>query len=249
VLARVGDEELRAWQAEVIMNNGLGANLSETSNEWIRVTLRAQEARRLGMFEDRNTAFQLDFRMKYDLATFILEEKILAEIPNVTDEEVRARYDRDIELYMKPMVVDMQHLTIPQKILADKVAMEARNPEVSFDSLVEQWARGNDKATKGYVYGATYDFLKEVFGDRVPDEIRVNNGPGIVGPVMGGYGYEVLKIHNFIPGLNRTFDQAKESLRDTIRSENYRDALADLDKKLDNELSVVRSSEVKKIDR
>ena len=249
VLARVGDDELLAWQAEVILSKGLGRNLSEAANEWIRLTLRALEAHRRGMHEKREVAFQLGFRMKFDLAIFIFEEQILAGIPEVADEEVKARYDRDIELYVKPMVVDIQHLMIPQRELADKIAMEARKPEVSFDSLVVQWARGNDKATKGYMYGATYDFLKEIMGARVADEIRLNNGPGIVGPVTSQNGYEVIKIHKFVPGLNRSLEQAKESLRETLRSDNYRNTLDEIDEKLAKEIDVFRSDEVKKVVR
>ena len=56
-------------------------------------------------------------------------------------------------------------------------------------------------------------------------------------------------VHKFTPGLNRTFEQAKESLRDSMKSENYRKLLTDIDEELDNELNVFRSDEVKKVDR
>jgi len=249
VLAAVGDDKLLVWQAEVLMKNGLGGDYSSTANEWLRVTLRALEARQRGMDKTREAQFQQGFRQKYDLGIFVFEQMILDEIPVVTDEEVRVRYEETIDLYVKPLQATIQHIEFPQKAVADKVAAEARKPEVSFDALVEQWARGVNKTTKGYVYGATYDFLSETLGSRVAAEIKAHNDTGIVGPIMGQNGWEVIKVNDFTPGLNRPFEMVKDSLRDSLRSEKYRNTLRATDERLDKEMNVFRSDLVRKIDR
>ncbi|MCP4709328.1 MAG: peptidyl-prolyl cis-trans isomerase, partial [Planctomycetes bacterium] len=238
VIARVGDQELLGWQVDVLVANDLGTDVNLAANEWIRVLLRDQEARRRGLHESREAQFRMAFRQKYDLGIFTFEDILMKNIPEVTDEEVKARYDQDIDRYVQPMEVDIQRLVVPQKTVAEMVATEARKPDVEFDSLVEQWDRANNKATKGYMYGAKYDFLKEMLGARVTDEIRLSGGPGIVGPVMGQIGYEVIKIHKYIPGRNYPFEQMKDNIHDGLQSENYRNSILEIDRNLEKETDV-----------
>ena len=135
-----------------------------------------------------------------------------------------------------------------QRDLADKIFSEAEKKEVSFDVLVEKYSRAKNKAAKGRLYGASYEFLEEALGPKVAEAVSNSRSNIILEPVMGRNGYEVIKVHSLIPKVDITYENVREDIQRRLFNQTLTDARTNLEEEAKTRIKIVKSEEILKLE-
>ena len=148
----------------------------------------------------------------------------LAATVVVTDEEVRARYERDRDQYVQPETRHARHILI----LADDPAQDAQSAELAQD-LYQQIQDGADfaalarehsgdpaSAAEGGDLGwASRDTYVQAFADTLfsmqPDEVSE--------PVQTEFGYHIIKLEGVRPASGRSFEDMRAEISAQLRND------------------------------
>jgi len=136
-----------------------------------------------------------------------------------------------------------------QRDLAEKIFDEAESQGVAFDVLVEKYSRAKNKATKGSLYGASYEFLEETLGPKVAEAVSNSRSNIILEPVMGRNGYEVIKVHSLIPRVNITYEDVRENIRNRLFGQTVADAMTKFEEEAKTKVKIVKSEEILKLEK
>jgi peptidyl-prolyl cis-trans isomerase C len=127
--------------------------------------------------------------------------------------------------YMKPEVVDVQHILITAKgrtdadakALAEKVRAEAVANPGGFDELVQKYSEDPSKVNnKGQIRDATSNKLVGEFREAAKKLTTV----GEISPVTKtSYGYHVLKLISRVPPQQQDFDAVKNQLMAKLKAD------------------------------
>ena len=249
VLASVDGRELLAWQANLLLERGFAGDLPGAVQIWINIQTKAAEVRRMGLDKTKENAFTLQFRTDFDLSSYFLDMYFRDNLPQPEEELIRLEYDKNINNFQSPMKADIQHISVMQRDLAEKIFSEAENKEVSFDVLVEKYSRAKNKAAKGRLYGASYEFLEEALGPKVAEAVSNSRSNIILEPVMGRNGYEVIKVHSLIPKVDITYENVREDIQRRLFNQTLADAMTKLEEEAKTRIKIVKSEEILKLEK
>jgi peptidyl-prolyl cis-trans isomerase C len=140
----------------------------------------------------------------------------LQNIPAVTDEEVQKYYEANKSLY-STTTIKARHILVKDEAQArDLLAKIKQNPS-QFADLAKQYSTDTASASKGGDLG----FFGH--GRMVPDFERAAfalKNPGDVSDVVKTpYGYHIIMLDERKEGVAKPFDQVKEQIRATLRSQ------------------------------
>ncbi|OAP42458.1 peptidylprolyl isomerase [Sinorhizobium glycinis] len=158
-----------------------------------------------------------------------LEPEDLVATDTVTEEELRADYDKRKESFRTPATRTIEQLAFPSREAADAAAAKLA-AGTSFDDLV----KAEGKSAADVLLG---DFTKE----RMPDQkvaeaaFAVAEEGGVTPVVEGAFGPVVLRVTNIRQEAVRSFDEVKEELRKEIALSVARDQLVGLHDKVEDE--------------
>ncbi|AUX76323.1 peptidylprolyl isomerase [Sinorhizobium fredii] len=158
-----------------------------------------------------------------------LEPEDLVAADAVTEEEVRADYEKRKESFRTPATRTIEQLAFPSREAA--VAGAAKLAAgTSFDDLV----KAEGKSAADVLLG---DFTKEQMPDQKVAEaaFAVAADGGVTPVVEGAFGPVILRITNIRQEAVRSFDEVKEELRKEIALSVARDQLVGLHDKVEDE--------------
>jgi peptidyl-prolyl cis-trans isomerase C len=142
---------------------------------------------------------------------------------NVTDDALRARYQRDVAGKPGEEEVHASHILVPTEAQAKSI-IDQLNKGADFAALAKQ-----DSSDPAAQKGGDLGFFKK--GDMVPAfaEAAFALQPGQVTqtPVHTQFGWHVIKVFERRQAPPETFEQARDGLRQTVIQEGVRKALAD----------------------
>lgn len=148
----------------------------------------------------------------------------------ITEEEVRAAYDSQIDQYQKPEIRVVEQAILADAASGEKIAEAVRSGKSLRDSVRE-------------VTGNTTDYLpgKEVEKDQLPDEMKepvFSAATGdVIGPVKTALGIQLAVVGNIVEAHTQSFESAQKDLRRELETAKMADAKYDLANEIDDLLA------------
>lgn len=176
-------------------------------------------ARRQGFDKDPAVARQMARAADQALETAVMQRDIA---PAVTEEALRARYDRDIAGKPGEPEVHARHILVATEAEARQIIEELRKGG-DFAAIAK--ARSKDP---GAAQGGDLGFFKE--GDMVPEFAAAAFAlqPGQISekPVKTQFGWHVIKVEERRNAPAPTFEEARDDLRQAVIQEEMQKVLA-----------------------
>ena len=178
------------------------------------------EARKSGLDKDPAVQRQMKAAEDQTLQTALLKKEIA---PQVTEEAVRARYDKDVA--GKPGVpeVHARHILVPDEATAKKVIADLKKGG-DFAALSKEYSKDPGAAAQGGDLG----WFKQ--GEMVPEFAKaafaLKDGEVSPEPVHTQFGWHVIQtlVHRDAPPPD--FEQSKQELRQSMIQDAVKKAVA-----------------------
>jgi len=159
----------------------------------------------------------------------------------ITDEDIRAVYEANPDDYSRPAQVRASHIFITNRARALKVLAKAKKADLAgFRTLARENSEDEDTKASG---GDLKFFTADEEGappKALRDAAFTLDKVGAVYPklVEEGDGYHILMLTGKRAALTRTFEQAKRAIRHKIMRQRKDDAIAELTKRLRQDIEV-----------
>lgn len=162
------------------------------------------------------------------LATSRLVEEVVQDVPDVTDDDVRAAYDEHRDRMVTPEARRLLNIVVETKQDAQLVLEALRGGE-DFGEVAATWSRdGSTRDSGGDLGLVTADQLEADYAEAAFGARRGS----LFGPVQTQYGWNVGQVADVRPSTPLAFADVKETLAGELqnreRLEVWRDFLGDL---------------------
>jgi len=224
VIAKIGDAEVTEAELDAAQSE-LGAqfqNLPEERRRFavlsalIDIKALAQEAKNSGLAEQPEVAARLDFERDRALHNAYFAENGAGA---VTDEDLQARYDKEIAAMPARQEVHARHILVKTEEEA-KAVIEELNGGADFEAVAKEKSTGPSGPE-----GGDLGFFGQ--GQMVPEFEKAAFAlePGEVSqePVQTQFGWHVIKVEEKRDATPPSFDQVKDQLRQLVLRERYMD--------------------------
>lgn len=237
VVAKIGDMEItdrdlalvQGDMAEQFQNIPEDTRRSEALRALIDIKLMAHAAEKDGLEKDDTFQRQLKFTRERMLHNEYFQKK---GIEAVTDEEVKARYDKEIAAMPPAKEVSARHILVKTEDEAKEVIKELDGGK-DFVELAKEKSTG----PSGKEGGDLGYFGK---GQMVPEfetaAFALKDGEYTKEPVKTQFGWHVILKTGERDAKPPEFDQVKEQIRQVVLREKYADMLTKL--KEENKLEI-----------
>lgn len=144
----------------------------------------------------------------------VLDPADIGSSVDISDEDVRKIYDRDIETYTLPERRVMQQAVLPAQETAEAVAAKAKAGAALKDAVKE--AGGKDDA-----YMGEQSFEKQGLVPAIADLAFAPDAAkgAVIGPVQTPLGWHVLHLKDIRPPEAKPFDDVKNAIREDLKQE------------------------------
>ncbi|WP_421991908.1 peptidylprolyl isomerase [Roseococcus sp.] len=235
VLARVNGDEIRLDEVIATAAEAMPAELRQVPPHLLRSMLppqvfaqlvdraitdrvMVQAARAAGLDRDPDVVRRLRLAEEGELRDQMLRREVL---PRVTDESVRARYDRDAAGRPAEEEVHARHILVPNEADARAILAEIQRG-ASFEEVARR--RSTDPAARN---GGDLGFFRR--GDMVPEfanaAFGLQAGQLAPNPVHTQFGWHVIKVEERRSSAGPSFEDSKDTLRQTMIEEEVQAAV------------------------
>jgi len=163
-----------------------------------------------------------DLRERYR-QTILLSRTVQSEIrpTEITEEEVRVRYEEEKDLYKVPTKVTLEQLFFP---IAENGSDEAQVIRVA-RGLVERVSAGSDLRAEATLAGVEVQELGSIPLADLRGDLRtalegVTNG-GFTEPLITAGGVQIIQLVERIPEGYQPFDEVEEDIKRRMSSDSY----------------------------
>lgn len=226
VIARVngkaiGETALDA-QIQAMSARGQSIGRAQALQELITVELLAQEAEKQGLPEQPEIAAELERRR----ASLLAQHLIRAELVNqdVSDEEVRARYDEEIASSEGGQEYRARHILVENEDEARNLIGEL-DEGAEFEALAREHSTGPSGEQGGDLGWFQTDQMVPPFGNAVE---ALEAGEYTSDPVETQFGWHVILLEETRSAEPPAFEDVRAQLRSQMTSERIRQFVADL---------------------
>ncbi len=197
----------------------------------INIQLMASEAEKQGMDKAPDTQKLLQLT-RNDLLARIYLDKITKNLPNPTEQEAKAYYEKNRSQYAVPESVHLRHILLKTEKEA-KVALARLKKGEKFADLASQISICPSRAK-----GGNLDWLPKGSLVKEIEDVAFSMKTGeIKGPVQSKFGWHILLLEDKKPAQESSFDQVKdyiiEQLKFQKQQEQYEKLAESLRKKAD----------------
>jgi foldase protein PrsA len=170
-------------------------------------------------------------RVKLDLLSNKIREKVIEGKDKVTDTQIEDFYNKNKERFAQPERRDLRIVLTKTEAKANQAKAALENGQ-SWKTVAKQYSI--DEASKSQA--GKLPAQAEGTLEKALDEAVFKAKPGqIYGPVKTQFGYYVFEVEKVQKASQQTLAQAKETIRQTLQSQNQQKALdkfvADFQKK------------------
>jgi foldase protein PrsA len=160
-------------------------------------------------------------RVKLDLLSNKIRDKVIKGKDKVTDAQIEDFYNKNKERFAQPERRDLRIVLTKGKAKADQ-AKAALDGGASWKSVAKQYSIDEaSKAQGGKLPAQAEGTLEKALDQAV---FKAQKGD-ISGPVKTQFGYYVFEVEKIQKASQQTLAQAKETIRQTLQSQNQQKAL------------------------
>jgi foldase protein PrsA len=160
-------------------------------------------------------------RVKLDLLSQKIRDKVIKGKDKVSDAEIKAFYDKNKARFTQPETRDLQIVLTKSEAKA-KAAKAALKGGQSWGKVVKQYSTDDaSKANGGKLPGQAKGTLEKSLDAAVFDA-KQNQ---LTGPVKTQFGYYVFRVTKIKKAATQSLDDAKTTIKQTLVSQNQQKAL------------------------
>ena len=161
------------------------------------------------------------FRVKIDSLQTKLTQKITEDEGKVSDEDVEEYYDENKETFAQPERRDLNVVLTKTEDKGQEAFEQLKDGE-SFKSVSKEFSI--DEASKAQ--GGKLPDVAKGQQEKALDSAVFSAAKGeLEGPVKTQFGYYVFEVSDITPASQQTLDQAKETIKNLLRSQQQQKAL------------------------
>jgi peptidyl-prolyl cis-trans isomerase SurA len=173
------------------------------------------------------TRADMEARLRESLLTNKVFQRELRSRADLTDAELRERYNREKESYRMPERAHLREVVVlkPEdsskleeaRTKANEIAEAARKPGTNFGNLAATMSEASTKESQG-------DMGEVAKGDLVPEIDRAvfNATAGtILGPIESRSAWHIIKVESRLPSEVPAFESVKTRLRQSVDDETF----------------------------
>jgi len=179
----------------------------------------AAEARKTGLDKDPDVKRQVEAATERALQAAVLQKEVG---PQVTDEAVRARYDREIAGKPGAEEVHARHILVADEATAKTIIAELKKG-ADFAALSKKYSKDPGAAQQGGDLG----FFKK--GDMVPEfadtAFALKDKEITQTPVRTQFGWHIIQTLEHRTAAPQSFEQSREDLRQQMIQEGVKNAV------------------------
>ncbi len=226
VIARVNGKPISETaldaQVQALSAQGRAVDRNQALQELITVELLAQEAEKQGLPEQPEIAAEIERRR----ASLLAQHLIRAEIVNreVTDEEVRTRYDEEVAAGEGGKEYRARHILVETEVEARGLIGEL-DDGADFGSLAKEHSTGPSGEQGGDLGWFQTDQMVPPFGNAVE---ALKAGQYTSDPVETQFGWHVVLLEDTRAVEPPAFEDVRAQLRSRMVSERIQQFVADL---------------------
>jgi foldase protein PrsA len=170
-------------------------------------------------------------RVKLDLLSSKIRDKIIKGKDKVSDAQIKDFYDKNKDRFAQPERRDLRIVLTKNQAKANQ-AKAALNSGQSWKTVAKKYSMDEaSKAQGGKLPAQAKGTLEKALDEAV---FKAKKG-SVNGPVKTQFGYYVFTVDKVTKASQQSLDQAKETIRQTLQSQNQQKALdkfvADFQKK------------------
>lgn len=249
ILITVNGISLTYEQAQMLVQHGLGRNVTSVAQRWTDIQLKKREAKKRNIDKIGQNAFIVQLFADHYLGFRILHDEIRKSIPTPTEEDARNKYEQRIKHYQRPATFDIQHITIADKAEAEKIADDAKTQDADFNELVRRHSKARDKNRLGRIPRMTWERIQRQFGDTIANAIQNAKPDDILGPLPGLNDFEIIKVTSATPAETIAFEKVKERIIQQMKREAEQKALDSLLENLKANAKIEKSAELMELEK
>jgi parvulin-like peptidyl-prolyl isomerase len=247
LLVTIDGESLTYGQAKVLVENRLAPDEVSAINRWMDIQLKYKQALERKLDQNPDTLFMIDMIKKHFLS-FKLDTAVAESAPEITEEQAMAEYDKNISRYTQAMNASVQHITVTERDLGEKIIEEAKRPGTDFDALVEKYSQAKDKANKGIIDRLNSVTCKRQLGDETAEALNNAKTNDILGPFIGIKGFEVIKVTSIKPEEVMEFAKVKDGIIQGLKAQAGEEAKNALMEEIKAKAKIDKSPEMLKLE-
>jgi foldase protein PrsA len=173
------------------------------------------------------TEADLLFRVKLDVISNDVRNKVIKGKDTVTDAQISSYYNKNKQRFAQPERRDLLVVLTRTKAKAD-AAKKALDGGQKWAAVAKKYSIDEaSKAQGGKLPGVAKGQQEKAFDDAI---FGAKKG-ATTGPVKTQFGYYVFQVTKVTPASQQTLAQTKETIRNLLKSQNQQKALNDFVKK------------------
>jgi foldase protein PrsA len=166
-------------------------------------------------------------QVKADLLATKIRDKVVKGKDKVSDAEIQSFYDKNKQRFAQPERRDLRVVLTKGKAKAEQAKKALQSGE-SWKQVTKRYSIDEaSKAQGGKLPAQAKGTLEKALDDAV---FKAKKGQ-LVGPIKTQFGYYVFEVTKVTPATQQTLEQAKETIRQTLQSQNQQKALESFSKK------------------
>jgi foldase protein PrsA len=169
------------------------------------------------------TEEDLLFRVKLDVLSTKVRDEIIDDVDEVTDEDISNYYNDNKERFSQPERRDLNVVLTKTEDKANQ-AKQALESGQSFKDVAKEFSIDEASKSQGGKLPAVAEGQQEKAFD---DAIFSADKNELTGPVKTQFGWYVFEVTKVTPASQQSLDDAKETIKSLLRSENEQKALDD----------------------
>jgi len=160
-------------------------------------------------------------RVKLDLLTTKIREKVIKGKDTVTDAQVQAFYDKNKSRFAQPEKRDLRVVLTKDKAKAQQARAALKSGE-SWKSVAKKYSIDDSSKNNG---GKLPQQAKGTLDKQLDDAVFKAKKGELVGPVKTQYGWYDFTVDKITPASQQSLEQAKANIKQTLQSQNQQTAL------------------------
>ena len=161
------------------------------------------------------------FRVKLDTLQTKLTQKVTESEGKVSDEEIEEYYEENKERFAQPERRDLNVVLTKTEDRAEQ-AVEQLEDGDSFKTVARKFSIDEASKSQG---GRLPDVAKGQQEKALDDAVFSASKGELEGPIKTQFGWYVFEVSDITPASQQSLDQAKETIRNLLRSQNQQEAL------------------------
>ena len=170
---------------------------------------------------EHNAAFKAQLeKVKEEMLINFAASKVLDDVKNATDEEVKKYYDDNMDKFQKGESVNASHILVESEDKAAEIMGMISNGDISFEDAAREYSSCPSKENGGNLGEFTRGQMVPEFDEAV-FSMEVGS---ISAPVKTQFGYHLIKLVSKSEASTYDFEEIKGQLTDMVNQEKKQEA-------------------------